>query len=197
MNKDQTKSLKLWAKLQEGNLDALGVLYDLYIDELYTYGMHFSGDKSLVMDCIHDVFINLFKYRKNLAQTDRVDFYLMRCLKNIILKRLKVIRKESVSDNQESLANFEISVEDGIIANEWELQRSQKLTMALKVLSKKQRKGLLLRFTENNSYEEIAERMNISVASSRTMIYRAIKTLRQQMEYPIMTYLILFSLLFK
>lgn len=194
MHKDQTQSLKLWAKLQDGNLDALGMLYDLYIDELYTYGLQFCGDKSIVMDCIHDVFINLYKYRKNLAQTDHVDFYLMRCLKNSVLKRTKNLRKEMATEGQENTADLHISVEDTMIADEWELQRSQKLTTALKVLSKKQRKGLLLRFTENNSYEEIAERMNISVPSSRTMIYRAIKTLRRQMEDPILTYIIFFSL---
>lgn len=191
MNKDQTESLKLWAKLQEGNLDALGNLYDLYIDELFTYGLQFCGDKNIVMDGIHDLFINLYKYRKNLSQTDRVDFYLMRCLKNVLLLRIKNLTRESASEDQESIPDFQTSVEDGMIANEWELQRSQKLSKALNLLSKKQRKGLLLRFTDNNSYEEIAALMDISVTSSRTMIYRAIKTLRKQMEYTILAYSII------
>lgn len=191
MKKDQTESLKLWIKLQEGNMDALGNLYDLYIDELFTYGLQFCGDKNIVMDGIHDLFINLYKYRKNLSQTDRVDFYLMRCLKNVILLRIKNLRRESASEDQECIPDFQTSVEEGMIANEWELQRSQKLAKALNLLSKKQRKGLLLRFTENNSYEEIAALMDISVTSSRTMIYRAIKTLRKQMEYSILAYSII------
>ena len=191
MNKDQLKSLELWAQLQEDNLQSLGALYDLYIDDLFTYGLQFCGDKSIVMDCIHDLFINLYKYRRNLAQTNRVDFYLMRSLKNIVLKHNKIERRESVSENLERIPNLEISIEDDIIATEWELLRSQKLTKALKVLSKKQRKGLLLRFTNNNSYEEIAALMNISVTSSRTMIYRAIKILRNQMDYIILAYLII------
>ncbi len=143
------------------------------------------------MDGIHDLFINLYKYRKNLSQTDRVDFYLMRCLKNVILLRIKNLKRESASEDQESIPDFQTSVEEGMIANEWELQRSQKLAKALNLLSKKQRKGLLLRFTENNSYEEIAALMDISVTSSRTMIYRAIKTLRKQMEYSILAYSII------
>ena len=151
METEHTKSLKLWAKLQEGNLESLGVLYDIYIDELFLYGLQFSKDKNVVMDSIHDLFLNLYK--------------------------------------------FQNCVEEGIIANEWEVERSQKLKLALKALSKRQRKGLKLRFTENNSYEEIAERMNVSVPSSRTIIYRAIKTLRKEMQYFILVYLI-FSLFF-
>ena len=192
MNRDQTESLKLWTKLQEGNLEAIGSLYDLYIDQLFGYGMQFCRDKSIVMDCVHDLFLNLYKYRKNLSSTDRVDFYLKRCLKNIILRRIQMSKRESACEDQENIASFETSVEDGMIANEWELERSHKLTNALKALSKKQRKGLLLRFTENNSYEEISEQMNISIESSRTMIYRAIKTLRKQMLLLIMSYLIFF-----
>lgn len=195
MKTEQIKSLKLWAQLQEGNLESLGVLYDIYIDELFIYGLQFSKDKNVVMDSIHDLFLNLYKYRKNLAATDRVDFYLMRSLKNIILRRIQISRRESAKKNQENLPVFQTCVEDGIIANEWEVERSQKLKLASKALSKRQRKGLKLRFTENNSYEEIADRMNISVASSRTIIYRAIKTLRKEMQYLILVYLI-FSLFF-
>ena len=190
MHRDQTESLKLWAKLQEGNLEAIGNLYDLYIDQLFDYGMQICKDKSIVMDCVHDLFLNLYKYRKNLSSTDRVDFYLKRSLKNIILRRIQISKKELACEYQDNIASFETSAEDGMIANEWELERSQKLTIALKALSKKQRKGLVLRFTENNSYEEIAEQMNISVPSSRTMIYRAIKVLRNQMSSLIVAYLI-------
>ncbi len=189
MKRDQTKSLRLWAKLQDGNMEALGMLYDIYIDELFTYGMGFSGNKSEVMDCIHDLFLNLYKYRKNLSPTERVDFYLMRSLKNELLKGIQISKREVATCDQENLASFQISQEEGLIADEWEMERSQKLNKFLKTLSKKQRKGLSMRYSEDYSYEEIAERMNISVQSSRTMIYRAIKALRKQMQYFIAIYL--------
>ncbi|SRX73445.1 RNA polymerase sigma factor [Aequorivita antarctica] len=192
MKQNQSESLRLWAKLQDGNLEALGMLYDIYIDDLFTYGMGVSGNKSEVMDCIHDLFLNLYKYRKNLSNTDRVDFYLMRSLKNEILKRIQISKRKLTIGGQENNISFQISTEEGFIANEWEMERSQKLTKAIKSLSKKQRKGLSMRFSENYSYEEIAEQMNISVQSSRTMIYRAIKVLRSQLQYLILVYLIFF-----
>lgn len=30
---------RIWGELKEGDVDSLGELYDLYIDELYAYGM--------------------------------------------------------------------------------------------------------------------------------------------------------------
>jgi RNA polymerase sigma-70 factor (ECF subfamily) len=196
LKRDRGKSLNLWARLQDDDVEALGLLYDRYVDELFIYGRRFSADKSLVLDGIHDLFLNLYKYRKNLSQPSRVDFYLMRSLKNTILMRVKNQRHDLPAD-QNICDPLQFSVEEGLIANEWEMERSQKLTKALNLLSKKQGKGIALRFTENFSYEEIAASMNISVQSSRTMVYRAIKALRKQMQSVILLFLIIFSFFFK
>ena len=183
MKLNRDTDLVLWAQLKAGNIDALGGLYDLYIDDLFSYGIQFCADKTKVMDSIHDVFLNLYKYRKNLASTDQVKYYLFRSLKNQILKpstgkfltQVYVLNDDVHSNNQSN------SIEDQIIETEFNNERTYKLSKAINSLSKKQRKGLFLRFTEELDYEEIAQVMNVSVQTSRTLIYRAIKTLRKNM----------------
>ncbi|WP_179008932.1 sigma-70 family RNA polymerase sigma factor [Winogradskyella forsetii] len=54
----------LWAQLKGGSISALGDLYDLYIDDLFSYGMQYCADKTKVMDHIHDVFLNLYSIEK-------------------------------------------------------------------------------------------------------------------------------------
>ena len=177
----KSKSLVLWTKLKDGEVHAMGDLYDIYVDELFAYGMQFSKDKSHVMDAIHDLFLNLYKYRKTLALTDNVSFYLFRSLKNNILK--VEIRNRSFIPflhNQEEKSG-DSSIEDHICAEEFENQKTYKLAKAITKLSKKQRKALFLRFTEERSYEDVAVIMNVSVQTSRTIIYRAIKSLRKQL----------------
>ena len=181
MNQHNEIAQILWKKLKKGDINALGKLYDLFIDELFAYGMRFSGDQSQVMDCIHDLFLNLYKYRKNLADTDHVDYYLMRALKNSILKNPQKNNVSLPQGQQKYLKTIDKSIEDNLIAEEFSRERSIKLANAIKSLSKKQRKGLKLRFTEEYSYEEIAHLMNISVETSRTLIYRAIKALRKEL----------------
>lgn len=175
------KSSQLWNNIRKGKLDAFGKLYDDYIDELFSYGLKFSSDKALVQDCIHDLFLTLYKYRYNLGDTDNVKFYLMRSLKNLIFKHLKQNNKNSEFLDVQQNSFSEKTVEDKLIEDESICEQSQKLKSALMSLTKKQRKGIFLRFTENKTYEEIADMMHISVQSSRTMIYRAIKTLRKEM----------------
>jgi RNA polymerase sigma factor (sigma-70 family) len=174
------KELILWTKLKDGNIEALGELYNIFIDDLFYYGMQFTKDKSCVMDSIHDVFLNLYKYRKTLANTDNVKYYLLRSLKNQILKQTKnkvIFLNDSIQHN----STFSSSIEDQIIDKEFSKERTCKLSNAINLLSKGQRHGLFLRFTEERTYVEIANIMNVSVQTSRTIVYRAIKVLRKNL----------------
>jgi len=173
----KNKDAILWEKFKDGDINALGSLYDLFIDDLYAYGIQFSQDKHYVMDCIHDLFLNLYKYRKKIAYTDNVGYYLAKSLKNQILKPAKLTLSKHTYEEK----NFCTSFEDDLIASEITNEREYKLSKAINLLSKKQRQGLYLRFTEEKQYEEIAEIMNISVQTSRTIIYRAIKVLRKNL----------------
>jgi RNA polymerase sigma-70 factor (ECF subfamily) len=181
LERHKNRTLVLWTKLKDGDVRAIGDLYDIYVDELFAYGMQFSSDKSQVMDAIHDLFLNLYKYRKTIAVTDNVTYYLFRSLKNNILKIENKSRTFIPHKQEQELKLSEISIEDRICAEEFENDRAYKLAKAITKLSKRQRKALSLRFTQERSYEEVAAIMKVSVATSRTIIYRAIKTLRKQL----------------
>ena len=74
------------------------------------------------------------------------------------------------------------SHEDTIIANETEEGSRSLLNKAMEGLSNHQREGLSLKFEHERSYTEIAQIMEISVESARTLIYRALKELRKCIE---------------
>lgn len=173
----------LWSKLKEGNTSAIGDLYNNYVDELFRYGIQFTADKTEVMDSIHDLFLNLYKYRKKLADTNNVQYYLMRCLKNEILKKTKnnVFKNASPLDENMQSNQFCTSIEDTLIAEEISNDKIFHLNAALNSLSKKQRHVLFLKFNEEKNYSEIATILGVSIETSRTIIYRAIKKLRKNM----------------
>ena len=189
------EELILWNELRKGNVVALGKVYDIYIDVLFSYGMQFSEDRNYVMDCIHDLFLDLYKYRSNLSETNNVKYYLLRSLKRKINRKHK--EKTTYFDNDAPfthvLRNHVPSPEEDLIAIERTTQKNHSLQKATEFLTKRQQKGLSLRFKEKRSYEEIAEIMNTSVETSRTIIYRAIKSLRKNIVLPI---LVLLNILF-
>lgn len=174
-------AISLWKELQLGNKEPLGGLYDLFADDLYAYGTQFTSDKSCIMDAIHDLFLDLYKYRKNLAATDNVKFYLLRSLKNKLVKKKKSKVISLEDHNLREVKNSSLSREEEIVQKEHVQARSQRLTYAISKLSDIQKKGLFLRYTQENSYEDVANIMGISVESTRTSIYRAIKSLRSKL----------------
>jgi RNA polymerase sigma-70 factor (ECF subfamily) len=181
--------IEIWNKLRSGDEKALGNLYDLYIDILFSYGKQITNDRNHVKDAIHDLFLDLYKYRKNLSETSNVKFYLLRSLKNKIIKKndKKVISLErNIIEERKINTDYSESIEDDIIKKEMSKERALKVANALSLLSKTQRKAMALRFTQGKNYEEIAEIMGITVQTSRTLIYRAIKELRKNLAISIL-----------
>jgi len=186
-NLENRKKLEtlLWGELKEGDISALGKLYDQYIDMLFSYGMQLSNNKDHVMNCIHDLFVDLYKYRTKLAKTDNVKYYLFKSLKRKIYKKVNtklVLTKDNFTNvNTTKTGIYSKSYEEDIIASEHVSERSIKLAEAMNSLTERQREALFLRFNEDRPYEEIAELLNVSVQTSRTTIYRAIKSLRNRL----------------
>lgn len=186
-NKKNGNSEKLeiifWNNLRKGDMEALGKLYDMYVDQLFSIGMHKDGKKDYVMDCIHDMFYDLYKYRSKLSKTDSVEFYLIRSFTRKLNRQY--IHKDRYSEMnlhtfKKSLSkNYTESFEESIIREERIQERSNKLEEAIDTLTNKQKKGLYLRFQQGRSYEEIAAIMDVSIETARTTVYRALKTLRK------------------
>lgn len=175
------KDIDLWNQIRKGDAQAYNELYDRYIDSLFTFGIQYTNDETLVQDAIHDIFIELHKYRKTVAEQVQVKSYLFKSLHNDILRKLKMRSKTVLLDDFTADINETQSVEEQLILGETTMMKNAKLELALNSLTEKQRYALNLRFTEDLSYEEISSALNISLESCRTLIYRSLKDLRLEL----------------
>ncbi len=182
-NKEYNSDYFLWERFKKGDKSAFFQLYDRFFDALYNYGFHFCRDKCLIEDCIHDLFLDLHKYRERLGETENIRFYLLRSLRRLISKA-QANKNLLLTDEQLLLQNDipVMSFENTMIALETENEDHRILAMAMKELSDRQREGLSLKFEQNLSYKEIAGILGISVESARTSIYRALKELRKALK---------------
>ena len=191
--KEENEDYYLWERFRRGDDKAFYAIYDLFFDSLFNYGLHFSRDKDLIKDCIHDLFLDLYNYRERLSGTNNIHFYLFRSLRRLIYK--EQVKKVSVlSDEQISLQNDipAMTFEDDLIASEIKDENHKILARVMKELTDRQREGLSLKFEQNFSYQEIADILGISVGSARTCIYRALKDLRKALQKKGMSIQLLF-----
>lgn len=162
------------------DVSALEAIYREHIGLLINYGLKITDDVDLVKDCIQDLFIEIWKKRSDLADIDQPKFYLLRALRNNLLKDLSRNSFVSVSELQLSsgalLAEY---VELEIISKEQQAQISSSLKQQLQKLPKRQQEVIYLRFYQNFSYESIASIMNMNYQSVLNLMQRSIRSLRK------------------
>ncbi len=172
---------ELWQRFIGGDDVALSKLYNRYVHELFSYGLKIHGDEFLVKDCIQEVFIQLIDKRKKLVPSDTTPIYLFKSLRNKLLEELRsknrrteIVRLISAGD-----AEFEISAEQSTVHLEEEKSLTGKVEAALNKLSDYQKEAIFLKYSQGFEYEQIAELLDISISSSRTLVYRSLKKIKE------------------
>ncbi|MEL1255201.1 sigma-70 family RNA polymerase sigma factor [Flavobacterium sp. DGU38] len=177
-----TEDILLWEQIKKGDINAFEKLYDSYADVLLTFALQYTNEESFAKDAIHDVFLDIYKYRTGLAETVNVKSYLFKITQRNVLKKNKASQKIfHINREYEYFTPKEASFEETLIAEENTLELNSKLAFAIEELTEKQRTALFYRFNEDKPYEEIASILDISVESSRTLIYRCLKELRKKL----------------
>ncbi|WP_257668209.1 RNA polymerase sigma factor [Parapedobacter tibetensis] len=171
-----------WCDFIAGSDAAFRMLYDIYVDKLFSFGCGFCRDEETVKDTIHDLFIDLYRYRANVARTVNLSAYLYSAMRRKLVVALKNIRKQQSVQLTDMDFQVDWNIETHIMRDEQEKELVYILSQEIQKLSNRQREVLYLRFTLDMTYEEVAEVMDVSVATSRTLVYRAVKQMRVNME---------------
>lgn len=171
---------QLWQAFQKGDEGAYTQLYQLHIKAMYRYGMSLVAvSESFVLDCIHDVFTELWAKRDRLSTPDNIRYYLLRSLKNRIMHLLE--RKERpltplLETEYDALwAEPDAELLDALETADNQQQRLQRL---IAQLPPRQQEALKLRFVENMNYDQIGEILAVNQQSAKNLVFRAVEKLR-------------------
>jgi RNA polymerase sigma factor (sigma-70 family) len=173
-----------WQDYKDGENKAFSEIYNLHVTVLFAYGMKLCQNREIVQDAIHDIFIDIYVNRNRRSKPDNLRFYLIKSLKNRILRNLKKERKYSEEgDGVQGIFYTEYSAETSIIEGELDQDKIRLMTEALKDLSQRQQEILYLRFTLGFNYMEIAKMVNLNHDSVRKQVYRTLKKIRSGKVY--------------
>lgn len=153
----------------------------LFYPTLYNYGTKLTRDYTLVEDCIQDLFLDLWRRRMYLGETEHVKFYLLKSLRRKVYAERKSKDKWLLQDWEHTDMiefNGEFSVESIIIESESAEINIKKLRQVLGGLSKRQREAIYLKFYQEMDNEQISKMMSINYQSVRNLVHTAIKALQ-------------------
>lgn len=187
---------QLWGRFKAGDRQALSAIYQTQFASLYNYGLKIARSKELVKDCIHDLFIDLWRTRQQLGHTNAIRPYLYTCLRRKLVDELNGPNKKTVAyEGQVHPAfEFQASHEANLILDQISTTQKEKLAAAINGLTKRQREIIFLRYYENLSFPEIATIMGLHIDSTYVLLSQA--TLELKRTFPHDSFLCLLMVFF-
>lgn len=177
------EELNFWNRFRAGDESAYACLYQSYVHILYQYCSQFTIDKPLIKDCIHDLFVELWKNRKTIGDTTSVRFYLMASIKRKLVRHLNSQLKNT-SNEEIPVEYWQINTpshENRLINDEEYYSTNNHLSTAMNKLPKRQREAIYLKFYMNLNNHEIADLMKINIQSVYNLVFGALTNMKKNM----------------
>jgi RNA polymerase sigma factor (sigma-70 family) len=166
----------------KGSDEAYTLLYEKYIDDLFSYGKAITSDVEQVKDAIQDVFYKILSNRKLLQNVQNLKCFLFISLKNRIIDMNR--KATTISSEDLSISNFTVTnltILDDLIEEEDRKEICERVKKLLNELTSRQREAVCLRYIYNMKYGEIADILNMqNEKSARNLVSRAIEKLRSE-----------------
>ena len=171
---------ELMRRVQRGNPDALGILFDRYHSRLYGFLFRFLGDSATAEDLVGEAFSRVWLRRQQFKQ--HFSSWLFAIARSLALDDLrKSYHRESrftdlSGEGEEEQWGFSPYTR----RSDWvqEITVKEQVQESLLALPEDQRTAILLREYEGLNYTEISEIMGCSVGNARLLAHRARIALR-------------------
>ncbi len=177
-----TSDQQLWNNLKSGDKTALATIYNREADYLLSYCCRLTSDNELILDCIQDLFIEIWNKRTSIGSTDNIRPYLITSIRRKVIHQLKKTIHKAGDIEEELAFRTEEDIETNIIAKENLTERAKMLEIGMEGLSNRQREAIYHKYYNNLSYEEICKVMDLNYQSVRNLISSGIKRLRQNLD---------------
>ena len=175
--------------------DAFSAIYNIYVNDLLSYGISLGIEEQTCRDAIHDIFYKLFVEKSKLKDVRNFSAYLFRSYRNHLLNTIEK-RSKILDFNIEDLPfTTEIAILDLKVSEEETAKLKKRVEHLLNELSPRQREAIYLRYMQQMDYEEIAALLNMNSNSARRLVSRAMQSLRETAKNSEIPLLVLFLLL--
>ncbi|HWY33550.1 MAG TPA: sigma-70 family RNA polymerase sigma factor [Nitrosopumilaceae archaeon] len=176
-----------------GNKNKFAILYKRYYANInYKYSSSLRFNKELADDLTADLFVKVYENLHNYKPNYTFNSWITRVAKNFLIDYIRKPKLDTISIDagissekmkNESAESMTIDVcDDSALTPEESFIASQKTELLQNVLNSidsKCREVINLRFFDDKSYEEIAEQLEMSMNSVKSIIFRSKAKLKE------------------
>lgn len=165
-----------FAPIAAGDRNAFEALFKAQYRPLCAFAMQYVKDGDKAEDLVQDLFFRLWMDREKTKVTSSLKSYLFQAVRNRCLNAVKVQgRVRSLNEEVDDAMD-----EDGR-CEEDHTERAARVHAAIDALPEERRRIFKMSRHEGLKYQEIAERLGISVKTVENQMGKALKTLREEL----------------
>src|ERR671934_3124877 len=150
-------------------------LYRRHVGDVYRYALAVLRNPSDAEDVTQTTFMNAYRAFQRGDRPEKAQNWLIAIAHNVCRQRFRQ------SARRPAEVAFEDDVADRLVDDD-ETPTGEDIRRALGHLGFNQRAALVMRELEGRSYAEIAEILDLSTSAVETLIFRARRALREQLE---------------
>lgn len=172
----------LWQQFRAGSREAFEQLTGYFYRDLYFYGYRFTQDTDLLKDCLQDLFVDLWVYRRKVVDTEYIRPYLYKSLRRKIFRELNRSGAPLADDELPflELDDDHPTAEQQLIQTELASYQTSRLNALLSRLSARQREAIHLKFYGELTNDQIADVLNVNKQSVANLLHRGLTRLREE-----------------
>src|SRR5450759_1148715 len=165
-------------KVKDGDIDKMGLLYERYHRQLFSFLFHMTRHKEVSEDMVQNVFYRMLKYRKGFTGYGEFKTWMYHVARNTLKDHF---RKDKRTNSNKSLEDVQEILASEQFADE-QLEKQQKfktLEQAMENLTDDNRELLILCRFQELKYNEIARILNTTEGAVKVRVHRALNQLKQ------------------
>jgi RNA polymerase sigma-70 factor, ECF subfamily len=183
-----TSDVQLMLDVKAGDEASFGLLLRRYRTPLVNFLNRMVRDSATAEDLAQEVFLRVYRARKQYSPTAKFTTWLFRIATNLALNSIRDNRHKQMEDSLDEpaeagdaapreLPSREMRIDEHIL----ERDRCDFIRRAVESLPEKQRAAVLLHKYEEMDYSEIARILDCSESALKSLLFRAYETLRVQL----------------
>lgn len=171
------------ARIKQGDIAAFNTLFKSVYLPLYIHCRKFIPDPEDAKDLLQNIFLRFWEKREEIDIHTSLNAYLYRAVQNECLNHLRSPGTIEITQNEISKPEKHEAVEERNPDSDLRVLEIEQITeKTIEELPEQCRSIFKLSRINGLKNQEIADKMNISVRTVETQIYRALKTLKSRLK---------------
>lgn len=167
-------------RLQAGQVDALGAIYDRYATRVFTLALKMMANAEEAEDLTQEVFLSLWQRQNYDPDRGHLGSYLTTFTRSRALDRLRVRgNRRRILQQWQRTTQVTASSPGTPVEVASQAERSQQLQAALAQLPETEREVLWIAYFEGGSQSQIAERLGVPLGTVKSRSRQGLLRLRK------------------